>query len=98
MPMPAASSSTGGREGREPAQAATGVVNAGTQVAGNTISFSLQHNAYTGQLVIYDTRNNGAPIATGLGTTRSSTFAEQSTPGTPPPACSSPTSWPTGCS
>ena len=33
MPMPAASSSAGGREGREPAQAATGVVNAGTWAA-----------------------------------------------------------------
>jgi hypothetical protein len=49
-----------------PAPSSDGTFNAGTDVAGNTISFSLQHNAYTGQLVMYDTQGNGAPVATGL--------------------------------
>ena len=35
-------------------------------MSGNTISFTLKHDAYTGQLVIYNTQNNGAPVATGI--------------------------------
>ncbi|MDQ0612685.1 hypothetical protein QF046_000326 [Microbacterium sp. W4I4] len=50
---------------RPPPPSSDGTFNAGT-VSGNTISFALQHNAYTGQLVVYDTQNAGAPVATGL--------------------------------